>query len=224
MSADDRRRRAGILGGSFDPIHLGHTGIATAARRALALDLVTFLPNRSPPHKGVSAAAEHRLAMVRIAVEGIEGFDVSDIEIRREAGKLDRLHDLLDENPVLGSTGIGHTRWATHGEPSARNAHPHIGSSGRAVIVHNGIVENAAELKEELIAEGVEFLSDTDTEVIVHLVEGYLASGEDLPEAARKAIIDLEGAHGIVVMSADDPKQLVAARVGNAGGDTSHVI
>jgi glucosamine--fructose-6-phosphate aminotransferase (isomerizing) len=140
------------------------------------------------------------------------------IEIRRDAGKIERLGDLIREDPIHGNIGIGHTRWATHGEPSARNAHPHIGSSGEVVIVHNGIVENFLSLRDELGAEGVSFNSDTDTEIIVHLVERYLAMGHDFAEAARRAIGHLKGAHGIVLMSLHEPDTIVAARVGNAGG------
>jgi glucosamine--fructose-6-phosphate aminotransferase (isomerizing) len=140
------------------------------------------------------------------------------IEIRREAGKIERLGDLIDAEPLHGSIGIGHTRWATHGEPSARNAHPHIGSTGEVVVVHNGIVENFLALREELAAEGVQFNSDTDTEVIVHLVERYMAHGHDLAEAARRAIKHLRGAHGIVLLSTREPDKIVAARLGNAGG------
>ncbi|NMB88291.1 MAG: glutamine--fructose-6-phosphate transaminase (isomerizing), partial [Chloroflexi bacterium] len=114
--------------------------------------------------------------------------------------------------------GIGHTRWATHGEPSARNAHPHLGSTGKVVVVHNGIVENYLELREELCSEGVTFNSDTDTETIVHLVERYMAAGEDLVEAVRKTLSNLRGAHGIVVMSSQEPDKIIAARIGNAGG------
>ncbi len=140
------------------------------------------------------------------------------IQVRRQAGKLDRLGALLASDPVTGQVGIGHTRWATHGEPSARNAHPHLGSTGRVVVVHNGIVENFLPLKEELLAEGVEFGSDTDTEVIVHLVEKFLALGHDLADAARRTLKLLKGAHGIVLLSADEPDKIIAARLGNAGG------
>jgi glucosamine--fructose-6-phosphate aminotransferase (isomerizing) len=149
---------------------------------------------------------------------GLAVIDNDSIEIRREAGKLDRLGELLEENPVSGRIGIGHTRWATHGEPSARNAHPHIGESGKVVVVHNGIVENYLTLKDELSSEGVNFNSDTDTEIIVHLVDRYLSMGNSLAEAARLAISHLEGAHGIVLMSLQDPNKIVAARIGNAGG------
>jgi len=140
------------------------------------------------------------------------------IQIRRDAGKLARLTELVSESPIHGTPGIGHTRWATHGEPSARNAHPHLGATGRVVVVHNGIVENFLELREDLIAEGVEFHSDTDTEVIVHLIEHHLASGLGLIEAARCTFHEIAGAHGIVLMSSDEPDKIVCARIGNAGG------
>ena len=140
------------------------------------------------------------------------------IEVRRDAGKLKRLGDLLLHDPVQGQIGIGHTRWATHGEPSARNAHPHLGASGEVVVVHNGIVENFLNLREEMEAEGVRFNSDTDTEIIVHLVERFLAMGHDLAEAVRRAIALLQGAHGIVLLSLQEPDKIVAARIGNAGG------
>jgi glucosamine--fructose-6-phosphate aminotransferase (isomerizing) len=140
------------------------------------------------------------------------------IEVRRDAGKLSRLTSLVGENPVHGHIGIGHTRWATHGEPSARNAHPHVGMTGDVVVVHNGIVENFLELREELDAEGVVFTSDTDSEVIVHLIERYLSVEGGLAEAVRKALLHLEGAHGIVVLSSKEPDKIIAARIGNAGG------
>jgi glucosamine--fructose-6-phosphate aminotransferase (isomerizing) len=140
------------------------------------------------------------------------------IEVRRDAGKLARLASLVEQTPVHGTLGIGHTRWATHGEPSARNAHPHLGMTGDVVVVHNGIVENFLELREELSAEGVNFKSETDTEVIVHLVERYLSSQNSLEDAARLAFRHLKGAHGIVVFSRQEPDKIVAARIGNAGG------
>jgi glucosamine--fructose-6-phosphate aminotransferase (isomerizing) len=142
----------------------------------------------------------------------------SHIEVRREAGKLDRLATLVAESPLHGQLGIGHTRWATHGEPSARNAHPHLGATGTVVIAHNGIVENYLELRDELSAEGVDFKSDTDTEVIVQLVDRYLSLGMGLVEAARKSFRYLKGAHGIVLISSREPDKIVAARIGNAGG------
>jgi glucosamine--fructose-6-phosphate aminotransferase (isomerizing) len=140
------------------------------------------------------------------------------IEVRRDAGKLSRLEALVQQQPVCGNLGIGHTRWATHGEPSARNAHPHVGMTGEVVVVHNGIVENFQELRQELEAEGALFNSDTDTEVIVHLVERYLSTTTGLVEAARCAFSHLKGAHGIVIFSRREPDKIVAARIGNAGG------
>ncbi len=140
------------------------------------------------------------------------------IEVRRDAGKLARLSELVAESPVRGAPGIGHTRWATHGAPSAKNAHPHLSNSGRVVVVHNGIVENFLELKDALCAEGVCFHSDTDTETIVQLVERNQAAGLDLTEAARKTFQEIQGAHGVVLMSAEEPDKIVCARIGNAGG------
>jgi glucosamine--fructose-6-phosphate aminotransferase (isomerizing) len=140
------------------------------------------------------------------------------LEIRKDAGKLSQLVDLVQRSPVRGAPGVGHTRWATHGAPSARNAHPHLGQTKRVVVVHNGIVENFLELKDELTAEGVEFLSETDTESIVHLVEHFQAAGSNFEEAARRTFQRIEGANVVVLLSADEPDKIVAARIGNAGG------
>jgi glucosamine--fructose-6-phosphate aminotransferase (isomerizing) len=149
---------------------------------------------------------------------GLAVCDQGKIVVRREVGKLSRLAELVEQAPVNGHIGIGHTRWATHGAPSARNAHPHLGMTGEVVVVHNGIVENYLELREELAAEGALFNSDTDTEVIVHLVERYLSDECQLAEAARKALAHLKGAHGVVLLSSREPDKIVAARIGNAGG------
>ncbi len=140
------------------------------------------------------------------------------IDVRRDAGKLSNLETLVSNLPIEGNVGIGHTRWATHGSPSARNAHPHLGATGKVVVVHNGIVENFIELKMELAKAGVQFQSDTDTETIVHLIEKYLANGEDLESSVRTTLQRLKGAHGVVVMSTLEPDKIIAARVGNAGG------
>jgi glucosamine--fructose-6-phosphate aminotransferase (isomerizing) len=148
---------------------------------------------------------------------GIAVLENGGIEVRRNAGKLERLAQLVQESPIEGKLGIGHTRWATHGEPNTRNAHPHLGMTGDVVVVHNGIVENFSTLRDELTAEGSEFRSETDTEVIVHLIERYLA-GNDLTSAVQKALSHLKGAHGIVVMSKNEPDKIIAARIGNAGG------
>lgn len=148
---------------------------------------------------------------------GIAVLENGSIEVRRDAGKLERLSQLVQDSPIKGKIGIGHTRWATHGEPNTRNAHPHLGMTGDVVVVHNGIVENFTTLRDELISEGAQFQSETDTEVIVLLIERYL-SENDLTSAVQKALSHLKGAHGIVVMSKNEPDKIIAARIGNAGG------
>ncbi len=140
------------------------------------------------------------------------------IALRRDVGKLGNLLRHVGEAPLNGHIGIGHTRWATHGEPSPRNAHPHLSQSGTTVVVHNGIVENFRELRAELEGEGVRFASDTDTETIVHLIQREQDAGHDLTEATRRAVSRLRGAHAIVALTASEPDRLVAVRIGNAGG------
>jgi len=140
------------------------------------------------------------------------------IGVRREVGKLAGLLELVDADPVGGQVGIGHTRWATHGEPSRRNAHPHVGITGEVAAVHNGIIENFLPLRQELEAEGRRFASETDSEVVVHLVEGHLAGGADLETAVRRVLPHVKGANAFVFLSSREPDRLVAARSGNAGG------
>jgi len=149
---------------------------------------------------------------------GIAVIDGAGIDIRRDVGKLGNLEAMLRQSPLAGHLAIGHTRWATHGVPSQRNAHPHLGMEGRVVLVHNGIVENYQSLREELSAEGVDFRSETDTEVIVQMVERFMAAGLSLEEAARQTLGRLNGANAVVLMSVDQPDRLVCARIGNAGG------
>lgn len=140
------------------------------------------------------------------------------IAIRRDAGKLSNLEELVHLSPIDGHIGIGHTRWATHGKPSQRNAHPHASMKGRVVLVHNGIVENYAELREELAMEGITFSSDTDTEVIVQMAERFLEAGLDFEDAMRQVLGRLKGANAVVAMAVDSPDRLICARLGNAGG------
>jgi glucosamine--fructose-6-phosphate aminotransferase (isomerizing) len=149
---------------------------------------------------------------------GIAVLENGDVQIRREVGKLSNLRERVVAAPVRGRIGIGHTRWATHGVPAERNAHPHISMSGDFIVVHNGIVENYRELRDELIAEGVTFNSDTDTEVIAHLVESCAENLRSLTEATQAAARHLRGAHAIVVISKRTPGEMVAVRIGNAGG------
>jgi glucosamine--fructose-6-phosphate aminotransferase (isomerizing) len=149
---------------------------------------------------------------------GIAVIQDGQIAIRRDVGKLNNLAARLAEAPVAGNICIGHTRWATHGKPSERNAHPHADFSGRLVVVQNGIVENFRELRAELETEGIEFRSETDTEVIAHLVGLYHQGDRPLVEAVRLALRQLRGPSAIVVLSHAEPDKLVAARLGNAGG------
>ena len=149
-----------------------------------------------------------------LAVAGPNG-----IERRRSVGKLLNLAAVLKEQPLSGHLGMGHTRWATHGRVTEANAHPHVDADGIIVVIHNGIVENYAELKRNLLSQGVSFASQTDTEVIAHLIARHYRRGqEDLVAAVRRALQKLEGASAVVVMSALEPDHLVAARLGNAGG------
>ncbi|NLD73589.1 MAG: glutamine--fructose-6-phosphate transaminase (isomerizing) [Chloroflexi bacterium] len=150
---------------------------------------------------------------------GLAVADGGAVERRRSVGKLENLAAVLREQPMRGCLGIGHTRWATHGGGTEANAHPHTDASGRIVIIQNGIVENYLELKADLLAKGVEFVSQTDTEVIAHLVAQHYYNGAgDLATAVRQALGQLEGASAVVAMSLDEPDTLVAARLGNAGG------
>ena len=135
-----------------------------------------------------------------------------DIERRRAAGKLDNLERVLKEHPLHGTTAIGHTRWATHGAPTENNAHPH--EAGRVAIVHNGIIENFAALKEELEAKGCVFRTETDSETVAHLVDDYLKQGLPPREAAFAAIKRLEGAYAIAMIFKDHEGLLIGARHG----------
>jgi glucosamine--fructose-6-phosphate aminotransferase (isomerizing) len=144
----------------------------------------------------------------------------STLEVRRAPGKLKNLEEVLREHPIDGSYGIGHTRWATHGRPTEENAHPHRDCTGRIVVVHNGIVENYLDLKRELTAQGHKFVTETDTEVIAHLIEQVqkdaVAAGAPIPleVAVRRAVKRLTGAFALGVLSAAEPDKIVVARFG----------
>ncbi|HEX3163875.1 MAG TPA: glutamine--fructose-6-phosphate aminotransferase, partial [Pseudolabrys sp.] len=135
------------------------------------------------------------------------------IEIRRSAGKLLNLENAIHDKPLTGLYGLGHTRWATHGRPTEENAHPHRDGSGRIVVVHNGIIENYLEIKRELVAEGHKFQSETDTEVVAHLVQREW-KGDGLENAVLRAMKRVRGLFALVLMSADDPEKLVTVRNG----------
>ena len=173
----------------------------------------------------VGAVAQRDVA--EILINGLHrleyrGYDSAGVAVVNEhhelqrvrcLGKVKALDEAVSEKPLIGGTGIAHTRWATHGEPSETNAHPHV--SGTFAVVHNGIIENHEELRELLKSRGYVFLSQTDTEVIAHLVEWEMRSTDSLLEAVKKAVKQLAGAYGMVVMDSRHPEHLVAARSGS---------
>lgn len=172
----------------------------------------------------VGAVAERNV--VPVLMEGLRrleyrGYDsagiavLNDGEVKRlrRAGKVQELQAALDDKPMRGGTGVSHTRWATHGAPNETNAHPHMSGTNIA-IVHNGIIENYQELREDLQRQGYKFVTETDTEVIVHRIHHHRQKTADLVAAVTMTVADLEGAYALVVMSAEDPEQLVLARAG----------
>lgn len=173
----------------------------------------------------VGAVAQRDVA--EILINGLHrleyrGYDSAGVAVVNEhhelqrvrcLGKVKALDEAVSDKPLIGGTGIAHTRWATHGEPSETNAHPH--ASGTFAVVHNGIIENHEELRELLKSRGYVFLSQTDTEVIAHLVEWEMRSTDSLLEAVKKAVKQLTGAYGMVVMDSRHPEYLVAARSGS---------
>ncbi|WP_435979433.1 glutamine--fructose-6-phosphate transaminase (isomerizing) [Psychrobacter sp. DM4] len=174
----------------------------------------------------VGAVAERNIAS--ILIEGLKrleyrGYDSAGLTVirdgqlhrERQVGKVQALVDAVAQNPdsLNGHIGIAHTRWATHGEPAQRNAHPHI--SGKIAVVHNGIVENYAELKEDLIAKGYEFTSQTDTEVVAHLINDLYQDTQDLLEAVRAVIPKLHGAFALGIIHVDSPDELITVRLGS---------
>jgi glucosamine--fructose-6-phosphate aminotransferase (isomerizing) len=165
--------------------------------------------------------------VVPVIIEGLRkleyrGYDSAGIavvnaagkmDIRRAPGKLLNLEEAIRKAPLDGTYGIGHTRWATHGRPTEENAHPHRDCTGQYVVVHNGIVENYLELKEKLQKQGHKFVTETDTEIVAHLVEEY-AKEFPFEEAVRRTLKDLRGIYSLVFLSAKDPQKLIAARIG----------
>ncbi len=137
-----------------------------------------------------------------------------DLEIRRAEGKLRNLEETIRLNPIDGTYGIGHTRWATHGRPTEENAHPHRDCSGRVVVVHNGIIENYLQLKENLRQHDHQFVTETDTEIIAHLIEEYLRKGDNFEKAVRLAMRDLRGIFALSIINADQPDMIIAVRQG----------
>ena len=172
----------------------------------------------------VGAVAERNIS--DILLEGLKrleyrGYDSAGVALIdqgaliscKRVGKVAALEEGLTAD-IKGAIGIAHTRWATHGKPTEKNAHPHF-SGDKLAVVHNGIIENHAELRERLSAKGYAFVSETDTETIAHLINDLINSGLDLVAAVKAAIPELEGAYGLAVIHADDPQRIVCARSGS---------
>ncbi|MBP2675634.1 MAG: glmS, partial [Deltaproteobacteria bacterium] len=142
---------------------------------------------------------------------GIAVLADGDIAVRKSQGKIARLTDLISREPVSGTCGVGHTRWATHGRPSDVNAHPH--RVGHVAVIHNGIVENHRTLKEMLLSRGRKFCSETDTEVISHLLDAYMNTGLSLEDAARRTVADIRGSYAFLAVSDKEPGTVVGVRM-----------
>lgn len=175
----------------------------------------------------VGAAAQRNITP--ILVEGLKrmeyrGYDSSGIgvmsndgkvQIRKSAGRVNSLEEKLAEDPIEGCVGLAHTRWATHGQPSEVNAHPQFSIDGKVAVVHNGIIENFRQLRQQLSASGVEFRSETDTEVIAHLIHQYLEQGQDLLTAVQATARQCDGAYSLAVVSSEEPDKIIATRSGS---------
>src|SRR5882724_5761639 len=166
--------------------------------------------------------------VVPVIIEGLRrleyrGYDSAGIavcgngeglQIRRAEGKLRNLEEVIRLKPLDGTYGIGHTRWATHGRPTEENAHPHRDCTGRIVVVHNGIIENYLQLKSQLRKTDHQFVTETDTEIIAHLIEEYLKEDRNFEKAVRRAMLDLKGIFALSIINADEPDMIIAVRQG----------
>src|SRR5438477_7463776 len=165
-------------------------------------------------------------AVVPVLIEGLRrleyrGYDSAGVavvrngavDLRRSAGKLSNLEQIIGSDPISGDYGVGHTRWATHGRPTEENADPHRDCTGKIVVVHNGIIENYLDLKHELQAQGHRFVTETDTEIVAHMVEREMTH-DGLENAIRRALMHMRGLFALVLISADDPEKIVAVRKG----------
>ncbi len=177
---------------------------------------------------GIVAYIGHRQAsdviikgLKRLEYRGYDSAGIAlmngDLNIYKKQGKVSELEKHLEGENLSSTIGIGHTRWATHGEPNDVNAHPHFSESGNLAIIHNGIIENYSSLKEELTNKGYTFKSETDSEVFINFIEDIYKNSKDvsLEEAVRLALTKVVGAYAIVIMSKDNPEQLIAARKGS---------
>ena len=167
--------------------------------------------------KSGNAAPIIHEALKRLEYRGYDSVGVATVDqgklyVKKDAGKIDDVHKLLDLDDLPGSVGVGHTRWATHGAPLKVNAHPHVDCTGKVVVVHNGIIENFAQLRDELTAKGHVFVSRTDTEVIPHMIEEEMKKGLGFVDSVREALKKLEGSYAIAALCTDEPEKIVCAR------------
>ncbi|NWF94707.1 MAG: glutamine--fructose-6-phosphate transaminase (isomerizing) [Candidatus Thorarchaeota archaeon] len=159
-------------------------------------------------------------ALKRLEYRGYDSVGVTTLYqgvlyTKKDKGKIDEVHRKLNLDDLPGSTGVGHTRWATHGIPSLHNSHPHFDCNGRIAVVHNGVIDNFLEIRTELLKRGHRFESETDTEVIPHLLEEYISEGLDFPDALKRVTDRIEGTYAIVAMSVSHPEMIVCTRDGN---------
>ncbi|MDT8368293.1 MAG: isomerizing glutamine--fructose-6-phosphate transaminase, partial [Longimicrobiales bacterium] len=175
--------------------------------------IVGYLGHR--PAVPILLAGLRRLEYRGYDSAGVSVLNGSGIEVVKREGKLDVLETALARSTPTGTVGIAHTRWATHGPPTRENAHPHVSRDGEISLIHNGIIENAEALRTVLVREGFTFLSGTDTEVVVHLIDHLWAPGMKLEDAVAAALREVEGAYGIAVISTRDPDKIVVARNGS---------
>jgi glucosamine--fructose-6-phosphate aminotransferase (isomerizing) len=143
---------------------------------------------------------------------GFATIDSGALHVRKDAGRIDEVVERLEMDDMPGSLGIGHTRWATHGAPEMVNAHPHMDCEGRVAVIHNGVIENFMELKEELLQKGHNFTSRTDTEIIAHLIEEEMKEDVEIGEAILRALRNLEGSYALGIVSSTDPERIYIAR------------
>ena len=170
--------------------------------------IVGYIGNREA--SSICFAGLRRLEYRGYDSAGIAVIKDRKLAVRKVAGNLNNLEESLSQEPLEGKIGIGHTRWATHGKPSVKNSHPHLSQNGKIAVVHNGILENYQELRQRLISEGFEFKSQTDTEVVAHLIQKHYR--DDLANAFRDTVNDLKGAFAIGCICADNPDVMLAVR------------
>ncbi len=168
-------------------------------------------------HDGKQAAPLIHSALKRLEYRGYDSIgqvtvDGKTLFVKKDRGRLEEVDAKYNLDDMAGPTGVGHTRWATHGRPAQENSHPHTDCNSTIAVVHNGIIENYLEIKRELEGKGHRFLSRTDTEVVPHLVEQYVRDGMSLEDAFRKTVNRLEGAYSLVLTSTERPKTIICAR------------